>query len=120
VVSVRADAIGLMQSQSTDIDALPHRWPNLLPLTGLTRVQVRTVYTMARQPLAPRTGRPWSMPLPVRLLLVLIHLPTNPTTRALAALFHTSQSTVDPVIHHLVPVLADVSRPAPHDTNTHP
>ena len=31
---------------------------------------------------------------------------TNLTTRALAALFGTSQSTVDRVIHHLVPVLA--------------
>ena len=56
----------------------------------------------------------------MRLLLVLIHLPTNPTTRALAALFHTSQSTLDRVIHHLLPVPADVVRPAPDDTNTHP
>jgi Helix-turn-helix of DDE superfamily endonuclease len=33
------------------------------------------------------------MPLPVRLLMVLIHLRTNLTTRALAALFGTSQPT---------------------------
>jgi Transposase DDE domain/Helix-turn-helix of DDE superfamily endonuclease len=57
---------------------------------------------------------------PVRVLLVLIHLPTNLTTRALAALFGTSQSTVDRVIHHLVPALADALRPAPADTSTHP
>jgi Helix-turn-helix of DDE superfamily endonuclease len=38
------------------------------------------------------------MPLPV--LLVLIHLRTNLTTRMLAALFHTSQSVVDRIIHH--------------------
>jgi hypothetical protein len=39
-------------------------------------------------------------------LLVLIHLRTHLTTRALAAPFHTSHSTVDRIIHHLVPVLA--------------
>lgn len=46
------------------------------------------------------------MPLAIRVLLVLIHLRTNVTTRALAALFTTSQSTVDRVLHHLVPVSA--------------
>jgi Helix-turn-helix of DDE superfamily endonuclease len=60
------------------------------------------------------------MSLPVRVLLVLIHLRTNLTTRALAALFHTSQSTVDRTIHHLVPVLADALGPGPDDTSTHP
>jgi hypothetical protein len=40
----------------------------------------------------------------VRVLLALTHLRTNPTTRALAALFTTSQSTVDRIIHHLVPL----------------
>ncbi|ASL18417.1 transposase family protein [Mycobacterium intracellulare] len=109
-----------MQSQSTDIDPLPHRWRNLLPLTGLTRVQARTVYTMIRKQLPPRTGRPWSMPLSVRLLLVLIHLRTNLTTRALAALFHTSQSTVDRTIHHLAPLLAAALRRAPDNTSTRP
>ena len=59
------------------------------------------------------------MPLPVRVLLVLIHLRTNLTTRALAALFHTSQSTVDRILHHLVPVLGRALRPAP-DTSNHP
>jgi Helix-turn-helix of DDE superfamily endonuclease len=53
------------------------------------------------------------MSLPVRVLLVLIHLRTNLTTRALAALFHTSQSTLDRTIHHLVPVLADAFAPRP-------
>ncbi len=43
------------------------------------------------------------MSLPVRVLLVLIHLRTNLTTRALAALFTTSQSGVDRIIHHLTP-----------------
>jgi hypothetical protein len=52
-------------------------------------------------------------------LLVLIPLGTNLTTRALAALFHTSQSALDPTVHHLVPVLARALLPAPHNT-THP
>lgn len=108
-----------MQSQTTDIDALPHRWRNLLPLTRLTRHQIHSVCTVAEQKLPPRPGRPWSLPLPVRVLLVLIHLRTNLTTRALAALFHTSQSTVDRIIHHLVPVLAKALRPAPY-TSAHP
>jgi hypothetical protein len=67
----------------------------------------------------PAAGRPWGLPLPVRLLLVLTHLPTNLTTRALAALFATSQSTLDPIIGHLVPVPAAVLRPTP-DCSTHP
>jgi hypothetical protein len=58
------------------------------------------------------------LPLSVRLLLVLIHLRTNLITRALAAIFGTSQSTVDRIIHHLVPALARALRPAP-DNNNH-
>ncbi|MHA7650353.1 transposase family protein [Mycobacterium sp. ML4] len=57
--------------------------------------------------------------MPVRLLPVLIHLRTNLTTHALAALFATSQSSVDRIIHHLMPVLASTLRPAP-DNNDHP
>ena len=44
---------------------------------------------------------------------------TNLTTRALAALFTTSQSAVDRVLHQLVPVLARALRPAP-DSSHHP
>ena len=57
--------------------------------------------------------------MPVTVLLVLIHLRTNLTTRALAALFHTSQSTVDRTIHHMVPVLADALRPT-QNNSSHP
>jgi hypothetical protein len=56
--------------------------------------------------------------LAVRVLVVLIHLCTDLTTRALAALFHTSQSTVDPIIHHLAPVLARPLRPAADNSNS--
>ena len=52
-------------------------------------------------------------------LLVLIYLRTNPTTRALAALFNTSQSCGERVIPHLVPVLASALRPTPDNSN-HP
>ena len=90
-----------------------------MPLTGLTASQIRTVCTLANQRLPPAAGRPWGLPLAVRVLLVLVHLRTNLTTRALAALFGTSQSAVDRVLHHLVPVLARILRPNP-DNSHHP
>jgi hypothetical protein len=86
----------------------------MLPLNRLTANQVRTVVLLARQQLPSCSGRPWSLPLPARLLLVLIHLRTNLTTRALAALFGTSQSAVDRTIHHLVPILAGILRSEPN------
>ena len=51
------------------------------------------------------------------MLLVLVDLRTNLTTGALAALLGTSQSAVDPIIHHLVPVLARSLRPAPDNSD---
>jgi hypothetical protein len=106
-----------MKPSPTDNHPLPHLWRNLLPLTGLTVGQVRTIYALTHQRLPTPAGRPWGLPLPTRALPVRIHLPTNLTTRALAALFATSQSTVDRIIHHLVPMLADALRPNPagHD-----
>ncbi|MGH3847572.1 MAG: helix-turn-helix domain-containing protein [Pseudonocardiaceae bacterium] len=108
-----------MKPSPTDNNPLPHRWRNLLPLTGLTAGQLNTLYIQAQQRLTPAPGRPWALPLAVRVLLVLIQRRTNLTTRALAALFHTSQSTVDRIIHHLVPVLAHSLQPAP-DNSSHP
>jgi hypothetical protein len=58
------------------------------------------------------------MPPPARLLLVVIHVRTNPT-HGLAALFRTSQSTVDRIIHYLIPVLADALRPTTDDSARH-
>src|SRR5690625_2839817 len=52
------------------------------------------------------------MPLPLRVLLVLIHLRTNLTTRALTALFTTSQSTIDAA--HSPPGAAPAPRCTPH------
>jgi Helix-turn-helix of DDE superfamily endonuclease len=108
-----------MKPSLTDIDALPHRWRNLVPRTGLTVGQVHTVCALTRQRQPPAPGRPWGLALPVRVLLVLIHLRTNLTTRGLAALFDTSQSAVDRIIHHVVPVLARTLHPDP-DTSDHP
>jgi hypothetical protein len=58
-----------MKPSATDIDPLPLRWRNLLPLTGLTATQIRTVYTLANQRLPPTPGRPWRLPLPLPLPL---------------------------------------------------
>lgn len=90
-----------------------------MPLTGLSARQVHIVCALTRHRISPHPGRPWGLPLPVRVLVVLIHLRTNLTTRALAALFDTSQSAVDRTIHHLVPVLARALQPAPDNSN-HP
>jgi hypothetical protein len=42
---------------------------------------------------------------------------TNLTTRALATRFDTSQTALDPINHHLVPVLARTLRPDPDNSN---
>jgi DDE superfamily endonuclease/Helix-turn-helix of DDE superfamily endonuclease len=47
------------------------------------------------------------------MLLVLVHLRTNLTARALAVLLATSQSATDQIIAHLVPILATALRPQP-------
>jgi Helix-turn-helix of DDE superfamily endonuclease len=86
-----------------------------VPLTaGLTASQVHTGYVAAhRMLLRDRPGRVWGLPLAVRVLLVLVHLRTNLTTRALAVVFATSQSPTDQIIGHLVPTLAAALRPQP-------
>lgn len=54
------------------------------------------MYLPAVQRLPPPLARLWALPLRARVLLVLIHLRTNLTTRALAALCDTRQFAVDP------------------------
>jgi Helix-turn-helix of DDE superfamily endonuclease len=103
-----------MKTPPTDIDALPRRYRRLVALTGLTASQVHTVYVAAHPVLLPdRPGRVGGLPPAVRVLLVLVHLRTNLTTRALAVLVATSQSATDPIIGHLVPTLATALRPQP-------
>ena len=116
VTSVGVAAIAAMKPSPTDINPLPHRWPNLLPLTGLTTSQVNTVCVLARSRVRRVLHGPgaclwrsgcWGADPSAH----------QPTTRALAARFHTSQSTVDRIIHHRVPILARALQPNPdrHD-----
>ncbi len=51
-------------------------------------------------------GRPWSLPLEDRVLLVTAYWRTNLTLRQLAPLFGISKSTAGRVINHLGPLLA--------------
>ena len=60
----------------------------LLPLTGLSSGQFQALLFGLAEP--EQRGRPWSLPLPARLLLALTALRTNLTTRALAAVFGVS------------------------------
>jgi len=49
VMSVREAAIGIMKPSPTDTNSLPQRYRNLVPLTGLTASQVRTLCPLANQ-----------------------------------------------------------------------
>ncbi|GAA2694571.1 hypothetical protein GCM10009864_81740 [Streptomyces lunalinharesii] len=53
-----------------------------------------------------RKGRPWSLPLEDRVLLVAAYWRTNLTLRQLAPLFGISKSAADRIIDHLGPSLA--------------
>jgi hypothetical protein len=55
---------------------------------------------------AVRKGRPWSLPLEDRTLLVAAYWRTNLTIRQLAPLFGVSKSAADRIIDHLGPMLA--------------
>lgn len=53
-----------------------------------------------------RRGRPWSLPLEDRILLVAAYWRTNLTLRQLAPLFGISKSAADRIINRLGPLLA--------------
>lgn len=53
-----------------------------------------------------RKGRPWSLPLEDRVLLVAAYWRTNLTLRQLAPLFGVSKSAADRIVDHLGPRLA--------------
>ncbi|WP_328972837.1 helix-turn-helix domain-containing protein [Streptomyces sp. NBC_00239] len=55
---------------------------------------------------AVRRGRPWSLPLEDRALLVAAYWRTNLTMSQLAPLFGVSKSAADRIIDHLGPMLA--------------
>lgn len=78
------------------------------PFTGLSPRQFGTLITALRREGADpvRRGRPWSLPLENRVLLVVAYWRTNLTLRQLAPLFRVSKSAADRIIDHLGPARA--------------
>ncbi|WP_086670371.1 transposase [Streptomyces albovinaceus] len=76
--------------------------------TGLSpSVFGKLVTALRREGADPvRKGRPWSLPLEDRVLLVAAYWRTNLTLRQLALLFGISKSAADRIINHLGPSLA--------------
>lgn len=80
----------------------------IAPFTGLSpRVFGKLVTALRREGVDPvRNGRPWSLPLEDRVLLVVAYWRTNLTLRQLAPLFGISKPAADRIIDHLGPLLA--------------
>ncbi|REK91801.1 IS5/IS1182 family transposase [Streptomyces inhibens] len=80
----------------------------MAPFTGLSPRQFGKLITALRREGADpvRKGRPWSLSLEDRVLLVAAYWPTNLTLRQLAPLFGVSKSAADRIIDHLGPSLA--------------
>ena len=80
----------------------------IAPFTGLSPRQFGKLITALRRECADpvRRGRPWSLPLEDRVLLVAAYWRTNLTLRQLAPLFGVSKSAADHIIGHLSPALA--------------
>ncbi|RZU36438.1 DDE superfamily endonuclease [Streptomyces sp. BK022] len=78
------------------------------PFSGLSPRQFGKLVTVLRRQGADavRKGRPWSLPLEDRALLVAACWRTNLTMRQLAPLFGVSKSAADRIIDHLGPMLA--------------
>lgn len=78
------------------------------PFTDLSPRCFRTLVTALRRERADavRRGRPWSLSLEDRVLLVTTYWRTNLTMRQLTPLFGISKSAVDRIIDHVGPLLA--------------
>ncbi|WP_329296851.1 transposase [Streptomyces pseudovenezuelae] len=78
------------------------------PFTGLSPRCFGKLVTALRREGADmvRRGRPWSLPLEDRVLLVAAYWRTNLTLRQLAPLFGISKSAADRIINRLAPLLA--------------
>ena len=78
------------------------------PFTGLSPRAFRTLVGQLRRQGAdlPRPGRPWSLSLEDRVLLVATYWRTNLTLRQLAPLFGVSKSAADRIIDYTAPLLA--------------
>ncbi|MFC7636806.1 transposase [Streptomyces thermogriseus] len=84
----------------------------IAPFTGLSPRQFGKLITALRREGADpvRKGRPWSLPLEDRVLLVAAYWRTNLTLRQLAPLFGVSKSAAGRIIDHLGPALAPQQR----------
>ena len=80
----------------------------IAPFTGLSPRAFRTLVGQLRRERAdtPKPGRPWSLSLEDRVLLVAAYWRTNLTLRQLAPLFGVSKSAADRIIDHIGPLLA--------------
>lgn len=80
----------------------------IAPFSGPSPRQFGKLITALRREGADpvRKGRPWSLPLEDRFLLVAAYWRTNLTLRQLAPLFGVSKSAADRIIGHLGPSLA--------------
>ncbi|MFC9672691.1 transposase [Streptomyces sp. NPDC056949] len=78
------------------------------PFTGLSPRQFGKLVTVLRREGADgvRKGRPWSLPLEDRALLIPVYWRTNLTMRQLSPLFGVSKSATGRMIDHLGPMLA--------------
>ncbi|MFF3420595.1 transposase [Streptomyces sp. NPDC002698] len=79
----------------------------IAPFTGLSSRDFRKLMTVMHREGAGnvRPGRPWSLPLEDRVLLVATYWRTNLTLRQLALLFGVSKSAADRIIDHIGPLL---------------
>ncbi|QUW88887.1 MULTISPECIES: transposase family protein [unclassified Streptomyces] len=80
----------------------------IAPFSGLSPRQFGKLITALRREGAVPVckGRPWSLPLEDRVLLVAAYWRTNLTLRQLAPLFGVSKSAANRIIDHLGPALA--------------
>ena len=80
----------------------------IAPFSGLSPRAFGKLVTLLRHAGAdtPRKGRPWSLSLEDRTLLVTAYWRTNLTMRQIAPLFGISKSAADRIIDHLGPLLA--------------
>lgn len=77
----------------------------IAPFTGLSPREFRKLMTVLRREGADtvRPGRPWSLSLEDRVLLVAAYWRTNLTLRQIAPLFGVSKSAADRIVDHVAP-----------------
>jgi len=98
------EEVGLAEAEATGVSELS--W--ITPFTGLHPRQFAQLIAALRYVGADpvRKGRPWSLSLEDRVLLVAAYWRTDLTLRRLAPLFGISKSAADRIVDHLGPHLA--------------